>query len=245
MNFRLGFWDIEMAPAVVHSWGLFDQNHGINQVLEQPYMLSFAWRWYGSRQVIFKSVHHDGKEAMVQALHDLFNEADAIVSWNGKGFDTKHANREFLEAGLPPTAIPKEIDLMLAAKAKFRFLSNKLDYVAQLLGVGSKKSTGGHELWVACMNGDNTAWNKMRLYNKQDVNLLVDIYEKLLPWIGNHPNINLYENTNGCPRCGSESFQKRGFNRTGVTKQQRYQCNSCFGWFKSGKALESSTFRQT
>ncbi len=244
MALRLGFWDIEMAPAVVHSWGLFQQDHGINQVMDQPYMLSFAWRWYGSKTVIFKSVHHDGKEEMVKALYELFNEADAIVSWNGAGFDTPHANREFLALGLTPPAAPKEIDLMRVARSKFRFLSNKLDYVSQYLGIGKKKTTGGHELWVACMNGDEAAWRKMRTYNKQDVNLLVDIYEYFKPWIKNHPNINLYEDTNGCPTCGSENFQKRGRARTGVSVYQRYQCQDCGAWFKSGKSLQASTYRQ-
>jgi DNA polymerase elongation subunit (family B) len=243
MTFRLGFWDIEMAPATVHSWGLFNQHHSINQVMEQPYMLSYAWRWYGERRVTFKSTFHDGKDEMVKSLHDKFNEADAIVSWNGKNFDTKHAHREFLNLGMPPTADPKEIDLMLAAKSQFRFLSNKLDYVSQYLGVGAKKSTGGHELWVACMAGDPRAWNRMRTYNKQDVNLLVDLYDRLLPWIKNHPNLNLYEVEGGCPRCGSDDSQKRGFIRTGVSKFQRYQCNKCGGWFKSGKSQDSTLFR--
>lgn len=244
MALKILFWDIEMAPAVVHSWGLFDQNHGINQVLEQPYMLSFAARWYGSKKKIFYSVHHNTRQEMVEALHALIEEADALVSWNGKGFDTKHANREFLEAGLTPPSPVKEIDLMMTARSQFRFLSNKLDYVAQLLGIGKKKSTGGHELWVACMNGDEKAWATMKRYNIQDVDLLVEIYDRLLPWIKNHPNVNLYQEGQGCPSCGSKNLQKRGFAPTGVSVFQRYQCTDCGKWCKSGKAVQRSELRQ-
>lgn len=244
MTFKLGFYDIEMSPAVVHSWGLFEQNHSINQVMADPYMLSFAWRWYGSKKVEFYSVHKDGREGMVKQLHRLMDEADAVSGWNSIGFDTKHANREFLEFGLTPPSPFKEIDLMMVFRSSFRLLSNKLDYVAQLLGIGKKKSTGGHELWVACMAGDEKAWRTMRSYNIQDVNLLVEIYEKGLPWIKNHPNINLYENSNGCPACGSENFQKRGLAPTGVALYQRYQCQDCGKWFKSGKIVQKSDYRQ-
>lgn len=244
MTLKILFWDIEMAPPLVHAWGLFDQNIGINQVLADPYMLSFAARWGHQKKTQFYSIQKDGREAMVKELWALLDEADALVSWNGAGFDTKHANREFVEAGLTPPSPFKEIDLMMAARSQFRFLSNKLDYVAQLLGIGKKKSTGGHELWVACMNGDEAAWRKMRTYNIQDVNLLVEIYDKLLPWIRNHPNLNLYEEGSGCPSCHSENFHKRGSAHTGVSSYQRYVCNDCGKWFKSGKAIARADFRQ-
>lgn len=244
MALKILFWDVEMAPAVVHSWGLHEQNHGINQVIEQPYMLSFAARWYGSSKKIFYSVHHNTRQEMVEALHAHMDEADALVSWNGKGFDTKHAYREFLEVGLTPPSPVKEIDLMLTARSRFRLLSNKLDYVAQLLGIGKKKSTGGHELWIACMNGDEKAWAIMKRYNIQDVDLLVEIYDKLLPWITNHPNINLYQDGEGCPTCGSEDIQKRGLSHTGVSSYQRYRCMNCGKWSKSGKAVQRADLRQ-
>lgn len=236
-----------MAPAIVHSWGLYNQNHGINQVVADPYMLSFAGRWYGSKTVTFKSVYHNGTEDMLNTLWSMLNEADAIVSWNGAGFDTKHAHREFIKNGLKPTATPHEIDLLRTARSQFKFLSNKLDYVSQYLGVGAKKSTGGHELWVACMNGDEKAWNTMRSYNKQDVNLLVDLYEYMLPWIKNHPNVNLFSGVEeeGCPTCGSQDIQKRGFVRTGITAKQRYWCANpkCGRWFTGSKVIQRAEFR--
>lgn len=223
-------WDCETAPAVVHSFGLFNQNHGINQVVQNPYMMSFAAQWEGQKKVIFKSVHHDSKDEMLKELHSLLDEADAVISWNGKGFDSKWANKEFLEAGMLPPSPYREIDLMLAARSRFRFLSNKLDFVAQLLGVGAKKVTGGHELWVGCMNGDPVAWAKMRSYNKKDVTLLWDIYAKLLPWI---PNVGraLHDGlSEGCVNCSSQNLHKRGFHMTTIGRYQRYQCLDCGKW---------------
>ena len=37
--------DIETAPAKVYSWGLFQQDHGINQVVEDGYMLCWCAKW--------------------------------------------------------------------------------------------------------------------------------------------------------------------------------------------------------
>jgi uncharacterized protein YprB with RNaseH-like and TPR domain len=127
-------------------------------------------------------VHHDGKKAMLEELHKLMNEADLLVGWNSAAFDHKHINREFLENGMMPPAPVRDLDLMSITKANFMFPSNKLDYVAQKLGVGAKVKHSGFSLWIKCMDGDEKAWAEMKKYQIQDVNLLVDLYDKLLPW---------------------------------------------------------------
>lgn len=174
--------DIETTPMQVYAWGLWDQNINIDQIIKSSEMLCFGARWLGTKKVIFKSVHHDGKQAMLEELHKLMNEADLLVGWNSAAFDHKHINREFLENGMNPPAPVKDLDLMSITKANFLFPSNKLDYVAQKLGVGAKVKHSGFSLWIKCMEGDNKAWAEMKKYQIQDVNLLVDLYEKLLPW---------------------------------------------------------------
>lgn len=238
-------YDLECAPSVVHSWGLWNQTHSINQIMADPYIMSFAARWVGVKgKPIFTSVYHDGREKMLQTLHGLFDQADALMGYNSIGFDTKWANGEFIREGMLPPSPSKEIDLMRVVKSNARFISNKLDYVAQALGIGKKESTGGHELWVACMAGDPKAWAKMRKYNIQDVDLLIDLYEKLKPWIKNHPQMAFYGgHENGCPTCGSENIQKRGFKATNVSTFQQYQCRACGKWFQSGKALQRAEMR--
>jgi uncharacterized protein YprB with RNaseH-like and TPR domain len=174
--------DIETTPMQVYAWGLWDQNISIDQIIKSSEMLCFGARWLGTKKVIFKSVHHDGKQAMLEELHKLMNEADLLVGWNSAAFDHKHINREFLENGMNPPAPVKDLDLMSITKANFLFPSNKLDYVAQKLGVGAKVKHSGFSLWIKCMEGDEKAWAEMKKYQIQDVNLLVDLYDKLLPW---------------------------------------------------------------
>lgn len=174
--------DIETTPMKVYTWGLWDQNITIDQIIEPTEMLCFGARWLGSKKVIFKSVHHDGKQAMLEELHKLMDEADVLVGWNSAAFDHKHINREFLENGFMPPSPVKDLDLMSITKANFQFPSNKLDYVAQALGVGAKVKHSGFSLWLRCMEGDDKAWKEMKKYQVQDVNLLIDLYYELLPW---------------------------------------------------------------
>jgi uncharacterized protein YprB with RNaseH-like and TPR domain len=174
--------DIETTPLQVYTWGLWDQNIGINQIIKSTEMMCFGAKWLGQKSVTFKSVHHDGKKAMLEELHTLMDEADALVGWNSAAFDHKHINREFLENEMTPPSPTKDLDLMTIVKANFQFPSNKLDYVAQKLGVGSKVKHSGFELWIKCMAGDDKAWREMKKYQIQDVQLLDSLYDILLPW---------------------------------------------------------------
>lgn len=179
---KILYLDIETTPMQVYAWGLWDQNISIDQIIKPTEMLCFGARWHGKKNVVFKSVHHDGKKAMLEELHALMEEADILVGWNSAAFDHKHINREFLENGLMPPSPVKDLDLMSIVKANFQFPSNKLDYVAQALGVGAKVKHSGFKLWLDCMAGDDKAWKEMKKYQLQDVNLLVDLYDVLLPW---------------------------------------------------------------
>lgn len=176
------FLDIETTPLQVYTWGLWDQNISIDQIIKSTEMLCFGARWLGDKKVIFKSAHHDGKKGMLEELHKLMDEADVLVGWNSAAFDHKHINREFLENKIAPPSPTKDLDLMSVTKANFLFPSNKLDYVAQKLEVGAKVKHSGFKLWLDCMAGDDKAWKEMKKYQIQDVNLLVDLYDILLPW---------------------------------------------------------------
>lgn len=181
--------DIETTPMQVYTWGLWDQNIGINQIIKHTEMMCFGAKWLGQKKVTFKSVHHHGKQEMLETLHKMMNEADILVGWNSASFDHKHIRREFLEAGLEPPAPVKDLDLMTIVKANFLFPSNKLDYVAQKLGVGAKVKHSGFELWIDCMDGNDKAWREMRKYQIQDVELLDKLYEVLLPWLPGNSSV--------------------------------------------------------
>lgn len=236
--------DIETAPNLAYVWGLWDQNVGLNQLVESTEMLCFGARWLGTDEVIFRSVHHHGKEAMLAELWRLLDEADALMGWNSKGFDSKHIKREFLEAGMPPCSPFAELDLMQKVKANFRFPSNKLDYVSQRLGVGAKVKHSGFDLWLKCMAGDEEAWKQMKTYQIQDVDLLIDLYDKLLPWISGHPNAALIlDHNSGCVSCASYNVKENGVHYTPTGSYPRYVCGDCGKNMRGVKRIATSDLR--
>lgn len=235
--------DIETSPNTAHVWGLWNVNVGINQITASGTTLCYAAKWLHSKEIIFDSVHKSKPKKMVERMHKLLSEADAVVHFNGKRFDIPTLNKEFLLHGLTPPSPYKQIDLLEVTKKQFRFPSNKLDYVSKVLGLGSKIHHKGHELWVGCMNGDNKDWKVMEKYNKQDVLLLEKLYDKLLPWIPNHPNYGLYIGKPVCTNCGSNKLQSRGKARTALSTYTRFQCQGCGKWCRDNKATRTETMR--
>jgi DNA polymerase elongation subunit (family B) len=234
--------DIETSPNTAHVWGLWNVNVSINQILDSGRTLCWAAKWLGDKKIMFDSVHQSSSLEMVTRIHQLLDEADAVVHYNGQKFDIPSLQKEFLLHGLPPASPFKQIDLLRTARRQFRFPSNKLDYIAQTLGLGSKVRHKGHDLWIACMNGEPKSWKVMERYNKQDVILLEKVYHKLLPWIPNHPNVSLYNEaeTPCCTNCGSSNLQRRGLSHTKVSTYQRFQCSDCGGWNKARVAEKTS-----
>jgi DNA polymerase elongation subunit (family B) len=249
--------DIETKAHVVNTWGLFNQNVGINQIEEPTRMISFAAKWTDNNRVAFFSEFHNGRDDMVRAAFELVDEADAVIHYNGKGFDMKHLNREFKELDvriregetvgekLGQPSDYHHIDLLTVVRAKFKLASNKLDYVArEFLRIGGKVKHPGFDLWAACAAGDPRAWALMRRYNKGDVVLTEKVYYELLEWIDNHPNMQLYTGETGtCPTCGSPDRQMRGTRKTKLAEYQTYRCNDCGRRYQDKRALNRAEER--
>jgi hypothetical protein len=225
--------DVEHSPNQVDAWGLRDQNIGINQIRKPGAMLCFGAKWHGAPEdeVIFDSVHQSTRKRMVNHLHALFTDADVILGYNSTSYDTKVVNREFILQGLRPPAPYKQVDLLRAMRQNFRFASNKLDFVAQQLGLGAKTAHMGHTLWSLCEAGDPAAWALMKKYNIQDVLLTEKLYDRVLPWVKNHPSHgSIDEAKKCCPNCGGFKLQRRGYARTVANKYVRFQCMGCGTW---------------
>lgn len=228
--------DIETSPMTAYVWGLWDQNISPNHIIDSSHILCWAAKWLGEDEVMFDSVHKSKPKKMLKGIHELLDSADAVVHYNGSKFDIPTINKELLLYGYHSPAPYKQIDLLRVVRSRFRFPSNKLDYVAQRLGLGQKHAHEGMELWTKCMNGDKDAWKTMEAYNIQDVVLLESLYSRLLSWIKPSLNHNLFSNNPVCPTCSKPRLQKRGTAVSSVGIYQRYQCKSCGSWSQATKA---------
>lgn len=227
--------DIETSPNVAHVWGLFNQNVSLNQLRETSFMLSWAAKWRGEKKIDYRNVNDVD---MVERIYGLVDEADAVCHYNGNKFDMPVLNREFALAGFGPPSPYKNIDLYRTISRRFKFASGKLAHVAEQFGLTRKVEHSGHELWVGCMAGDEKSWKKMKQYNCGDVKTTEELLEKILPWINEMPNQQLYSSS-GCPRCGAdpENMKPQGFAYTALGKFRRFKCAVCNGWSRSSQRV--------
>lgn len=230
--------DIETAPNKVYVWGLWNQNVAINQIDEPGYVLCWAAKWLGEPEIYFDSVYQSTPKKMLKGIHKLLDEADAVVHYYGSKFDIPTLNGEFIAYGLPPPAPYAQIDLIKTVKSKFKFPSNKLDYVAKVLKLKNQKiKNSGHSLWKGCMDKQAWAWEKMEEYNKGDVLVTEELYGVLRPWIKGHPNFSVHTGELVCPRCGGTHYVGRGYYETAAGKYKRFRCKDCFKWFRDNKSV--------
>lgn len=239
------YLDIETTPHVAYVWKLYDENIGLSQIIKPTRMLCVAYMFDEGDMEFAAEWQKGGHRGMVKRIHKAMDEADAVVHYNGASFDEKHLNREFLQAQLTPPSPYQTIDLYRAIKTKFRFASSRLQYISDALEIRQGKLHTDFTLWSGTLDGDPAARTEMETYNREDVELLVELYDELLPWITRHPNVALVDGVaEGCTRCGSTLLQKRGKQFTTAGVFQRYQCQNCGGWNRGAKRLNTTALRE-
>lgn len=156
---------------------------------------------------------------------------------NSKRFDDKMANYFFVKHNMTPPSPYKEVDTLQLARKYFKFNRNNLDYLDKFLGGAGKTETTYADVWKDLLDGDKKARKHasvlMKKYNEGDVLALERIYNKLLPWADNHPNMALMAGESHiCPRCGNASdFRVKAYRRTGVQVNAiQYECLHCHGY---------------
>lgn len=242
---RVLFLDIETAYYRAAVWDRYDQTVAMNQVLQEKFVLCWAAKWQGEKVIRADALHYHKKayerdptndKTILKTIWDLLDAADYVVAHNGKKFDVRILNARFALHGLPPPSPYTVIDTLLLARKTFKFTSNRLDDLAQALGVGQKVSTD-FGLWKAIVERqDRRAFAKMVAYNKQDIRILEGVYDKLKAWNRQQLNTGL----DGCPACQSERLQKRGEQRSASSVFQRYQCQDCGHWSRSVVKLRAN-----
>lgn len=156
---KILIFDIETAPIEAYVWGLFDQNIPLGMVKQHTTVLSWSAKWRGSDKVMYRDQRdqanvRDDKE-ILKVIRDLLDEADIVITQNGKKFDQKKLNYRFVVHNIKPPSPFKHIDTLVIAKKHFGFDSNKLAHMTQLLCKNFKKQDhgefAGEKLWVECL----------------------------------------------------------------------------------------------
>tara|TARA_R110000744_G_scaffold259256_1_gene374392 strand:- start:1099 stop:2172 length:1074 start_codon:yes stop_codon:yes gene_type:complete len=228
--------DIETAPLRATVWGIWQQNVPVSRINTDWYCLSWAAKWFGSDDVIYEDKREtwntEDDYNLIQGMWKLLDEADMVITQNGKKFDIKRLNTRFLMHGMKPPSNFKHVDTLQEAKRWFNFSSNKLEFMTDKLCKVYKKlkhgAYAGNTLWDACLAGDMKAWDEMEEYNIYDVLSLEELYTIMRPYMKLHPNLNVFYDDNKLRcNCGGEEFSHNGYHYSNLSKFDRFSCDSC------------------
>jgi len=226
--------DIETSPNLAYVWEMYNVDSiSSSQLVEPRDMLCFAAKWLDEDRIIFASTYHNGYSAMIRILHELLDQADIVMTYNGNKFDIPVVNTCLIMEGFKPPSPYKSLDLYPVIRSTFRLPLNKLEHVLKHFGLTKKQDAGGFETWKKCLANDPAAWEQMKTYNIQDIESLQELYFFVRPWIPRHPSFAGYTQSHVCPNCGSNNLERRGYSFTQVSKYQRWQCKNCGKWSRS------------
>lgn len=233
-------FDIETCPMLASIWSPKTEYVSHKQIVKHRAIIAFAALWLGDSPD--KMIYMDQRKArdprndkkIATKLHELLDQADAVVTKNGKRFDQKVAfGRMAINDLKRPSPFHHE-DIEQLFRKHFDLPYYNLDYLSQTFCKVYRKSDHakypGMKLWDECMAGNLDAWDEMEKYNKFDVLATWELRQVVTPW-GTNLDMNVFSSdvTVKCS-CGSGNRIKRGFSFTTTGKYQRYQCLDCGAW---------------
>ena len=240
------FFDIETSPNIGLFWECgYKLNIPHDNIVKERAIICIGYKWSGESKVHSLTWDDDQEDqAMLAGFIPLMDDADELVTQNGDRFDIPWIRTRALHHGIPMSPNHVSIDTYKAAKYKFRFNSNRLDYLGQFMGEGKKIKTD-FDLWKAILlKNDRKALTKMVTYCKQDVRLLEKVWDKMNPYVPakSHVGHGL------CPECGSRNVTINKHRLTAM-KHVRvcYQCQDCGKYHtvaeggRLGKALQEAS----
>ena len=226
------FYDIETSYNIVKAWRIgYNINLNMDDIIQERAIITIAYKWEGEEGVTVLSWNKGCDKEIIEDFVKVMAEADEMVGHNLDRYDTKFIMGRALKHGIP--ALPKyqSTDTLKLAKKHFMLNSNKLDYIAQYLGICSKTKHRGMEMWDdIILRNDPQALEEMIEYNVQDVFLTEQVYHKLMEY--SLPKVNHASKQTGdkhtCPQCGSDhaELHKTYISSTG-TKTRLMNCLNC------------------
>ena len=226
------FFDIETSPNIGLFWEAgYKKNIDSSNIIQERAIICICYKWEDEKEVYYLT--WDSKQndkTMIQKFIDVANTATELVGHNGDKFDLAWIRTRCLFHGLTMFPTYVTIDTLKVARSKFKFNSNKLNYIADYLGFGQKIKTE-FGLWKdIVLKKSKPAMEKMVKYCQKDVILLEKVFKALNTHIEakSHYGVLFGQYKGTCPECGSDDLigQGKRTTATGVVKL-RYQCKTC------------------
>lgn len=226
------FFDIEVSPNIAFIWSSgYKINVDPGSIIKERAIICICYKWEDEKDThSLQWDHKQNDKKLLEAFIKVANEADELVGHNGDKFDLAWIRTRCLFHGLSMFPKYSTIDTLKIARSKFKFNSNKLNYIADFLGIGEKIKTD-FNLWKnIVLNKDPKAMEDMIKYCKKDVILLEKVYKHLAQHIEpkTHYGVIFGADRGSCAECGSDDLVRQRIRvmATGLRKIQ-YQCKTC------------------
>lgn len=228
------YLDIETSPCIGSFWRPGYNLRLTNDNIEiHARIITAAYKWQGSKKV--KALVWQGENLnqcdkhIIEEIVPVMDSADEIIAHYGNGFDIPWIRTRALYHGII-TGIWKTVDTHAWAKKLFLLPTNKLNDIALYLGLGSKLHTE-YDLWrLITFRDDKAALDRMVEYNKHDVELLEQVWEKMQAYATPPTHAGVYDQKEKwtCPECGAEPKRRQRpvTSSKGVVTHQMY-CGLC------------------
>ena len=226
------FYDIETSYNIVKSWRVgYNLSLQPEDIIQERAIITIAYKWEGEEDVTVLSWDKGCDKKIIEDFVKVMAEADELVGHNVDRYDTKFIMARALKHNISVLPKYQSTDTLKLAKKHFMLNSNKLDYIAQYLGIGHKTKHRGMPMWDdIILRNDPKALEEMIEYNVQDVFLTEQVYHKLMEY--SLPKVNHASKQTGdkhtCPQCGSDhaELHKTYISGTG-TKTRLMNCLNC------------------
>jgi len=236
-------------------WDLGGWKHTINRrihaddVTEWPRTICAAAKWYDQKDIMFTAEWGEGgHEEFMSTVWAWYDQADIVIGHNLQAFDSKHLKASWALYGWPSPRPWKTVDTLKVARSEFAFESNTLDSLCQRLGVKAKTDKYQVDVARAACAGDEKAQKKLQRYNEGDIRATEAIYDRLRPWIKNHPHLSMFTGEEwGCPNCGNKDISRyvQAEAYTNVQRYRAYQCPKCGAHIRGNRKLQDPTQTRT
>jgi hypothetical protein len=237
------FFDIETSPNIGFFWRSgYKLMIPPENIIHERAMICLSYKWEGEKEV--KTLVWNRKTQsdyqIVKKFTKVLERCDEAVGHNVDKFDMKWFLGKCLIHKLPAPPETKTVDTLVIARRRFALNSNKLDYIAQVLGYGNKSKTN-FGMWRDIVLLDcEKSLTKMVKYCERDVKLNEKIYKEMVRFHNpkTHTGVMAGHGRWSCPKCGSEDVSKKKINYTAAgTPRHQMQCKSCFGFYSIANNL--------
>lgn len=238
--------DIETSPCIFYCWGTGKQYVSVDQLIEDWHIMSFSAKRLNApaNTMVYMETRTKNDKKLLKKLWQIFNEADVVITQNGKKFDEPKIKARMMLAGFKPYKPFEHHDTYLQNTDK-EFTSHTLAYLSEKFCKKYKKlkhkKFAGLSLWKACLGAKVTlhpnpeAWKEMKRYNKHDVLSDEELYINTQGWSKkNAPIMFDGDESRQCHYCGEFKLVIDSYKVKGKTKYKYMHCKSC-GKYQMGE----------